>query len=297
MVDIGLYSSSLNTNNSKILRRSFQFPTSVVFRARTVWACQQTGRGGEERGREPLSAWQQPKMADFDAIYEDQDENSSILEAPSISLIPDPVIVRGAGNITVWVVTLLLNSLPLHVTLWLRSPLFVPGLDSQTASTQNFPTCCTQGWRQKSSRYNLQKRQFAQFSQNVTSWQLQSIVAPKSLKYTPIKQPIHDFVVVTNLDNTQYSKHASSAILCRQQRMNFSHMIAEWNQSDDLGTKSTILQVLLTTISQTVSNVYSTIILLCFKTKQPHIVVFQNITSKSCCVSKQYKFTMCFRQQ
>ena len=173
---VGLCSSSFNINNSKILRRSFQFPTSVVFRARTVWACQQTGRG-EERGREPLSAWQQPKMADFDAIYEDQDENSSILEAPSISLIPDPVIVRGAGNITVWVVTLLLNSLTLHVTLWLRSPLFVPGLDSQTASTQNFPTCCMQGWRQKSSRYNLQKRQFAQFSQNVTSWQLQNKVA------------------------------------------------------------------------------------------------------------------------
>ena len=40
-------------------------------------------------------------MADFDAIYEEQDENSSILEAPSISLIPEPVVVRGAGNITV----------------------------------------------------------------------------------------------------------------------------------------------------------------------------------------------------
>ena len=40
-------------------------------------------------------------MADFDAIYEDQDENSSILEAPNISLTPDPVVIRGAGNITV----------------------------------------------------------------------------------------------------------------------------------------------------------------------------------------------------
>ena len=40
-------------------------------------------------------------MADFDAIYEEQDENSSILEAPSISLTPEPVVVRGAGNITV----------------------------------------------------------------------------------------------------------------------------------------------------------------------------------------------------
>ena len=41
-------------------------------------------------------------MADFDAIYEDQqDEVSSILEGPDINLVPDPVIIRGAGNITV----------------------------------------------------------------------------------------------------------------------------------------------------------------------------------------------------
>jgi len=44
----------------------------------------------------------QETMADFDAIYEDQDENSSILETPAISLIPDPCIIRGAGNITVF---------------------------------------------------------------------------------------------------------------------------------------------------------------------------------------------------
>ena len=37
-------------------------------------------------------------MADFDAIYEDLDET---VDAPNISLTPDPVIVRGAGNITV----------------------------------------------------------------------------------------------------------------------------------------------------------------------------------------------------
>ena len=41
-------------------------------------------------------------MADFDAIYEDQDENSSILEAPNISLTPEPVVIRGAGNKTVF---------------------------------------------------------------------------------------------------------------------------------------------------------------------------------------------------
>ena len=41
-------------------------------------------------------------MADFDAIYEDQaDEVASILEGPDIQLVPDPIIIRGAGNITV----------------------------------------------------------------------------------------------------------------------------------------------------------------------------------------------------
>ena len=41
-------------------------------------------------------------MADFDAIYEDQgDEVASILESPQVNLVPDPIIIRGAGNITV----------------------------------------------------------------------------------------------------------------------------------------------------------------------------------------------------
>ena len=164
---VGLCSSSFNINNSKILRRSFQFPTSVVFRARTVWACQQTGRG-EERGREPLSAWQQPKMADFDAIYEDQDENSSILEAPSISLIPDPVIVRGAGNITVWVVTLLLSSLPVHVTPFVCSRF---GLSNRFDT--EFPNLLHARVAPEEFKVQFAKRQFAQFSQNVTSWQPQ----------------------------------------------------------------------------------------------------------------------------
>lgn len=41
-------------------------------------------------------------MADFDAIYQDQvEEGSAILEETHAALVPDPVIVRGAGNITV----------------------------------------------------------------------------------------------------------------------------------------------------------------------------------------------------
>ena len=99
------------------------------------------------------------------------------------------------------------------------------------------------------------------------------------------------------LDNTKDSKHASSAILCRQQIMNFSHMIADWNQSDDLGTKNTILQILLTTICLPVSNVDFTIILLCFKIKQYHLVVFWNKTTSYCCVSKQNMLTLCCKNK
>jgi len=41
------------------------------------------------------------RMADFDAIYEDE-EDANILEAPHIASTPDPVVVRGGGNITVF---------------------------------------------------------------------------------------------------------------------------------------------------------------------------------------------------
>ena len=43
------------------------------------------------------------KMADFDAIYQDQavEEGASILEDNLTTFVPDPIVVRGAGNITV----------------------------------------------------------------------------------------------------------------------------------------------------------------------------------------------------
>ncbi len=43
-------------------------------------------------------------MADFDAIYQDQtgqEEGTAILEDTYNTYVPDPIIVRGAGNITV----------------------------------------------------------------------------------------------------------------------------------------------------------------------------------------------------
>ena len=45
-------------------------------------------------------------MADFDAIYQDQpglEEGAAILDDTYTTFVPDPIIVRGAGNITVWV--------------------------------------------------------------------------------------------------------------------------------------------------------------------------------------------------
>lgn len=40
-------------------------------------------------------------MADFDAIYEEEDEEDHFTEEEMVVAVPDPVIVRGAGNITV----------------------------------------------------------------------------------------------------------------------------------------------------------------------------------------------------
>lgn len=40
-------------------------------------------------------------MADFDAIYEEEEENDEPLDDPYVKMVPDPVIVRGAGNMTV----------------------------------------------------------------------------------------------------------------------------------------------------------------------------------------------------
>lgn len=43
-------------------------------------------------------------MEGFDAIYyEEEIENNEETEAADVSLVPDPVIIRGAGNMTVYV--------------------------------------------------------------------------------------------------------------------------------------------------------------------------------------------------
>ena len=42
-------------------------------------------------------------MADFDTIYEEEDDEDRNVEETFLVSVPDPVIVRGAGNITVYV--------------------------------------------------------------------------------------------------------------------------------------------------------------------------------------------------
>ena len=42
-------------------------------------------------------------MADFDAIYEEEDEEDRYIDDSLVISVPDPVIVRGAGNVTVYV--------------------------------------------------------------------------------------------------------------------------------------------------------------------------------------------------
>lgn len=43
----------------------------------------------------------QLKMADFDAIYPDEIEPEENIEETHVTLVPDPIVVRGAGNMTV----------------------------------------------------------------------------------------------------------------------------------------------------------------------------------------------------
>lgn len=41
-------------------------------------------------------------MADFDAIYpDDLDDGEENIEEMHVTLVPDPIVVRGAGNMTV----------------------------------------------------------------------------------------------------------------------------------------------------------------------------------------------------
>lgn len=42
-------------------------------------------------------------MADFDAIYEEELENETAAEESFMTMVPDPIVVRGAGNMTVLV--------------------------------------------------------------------------------------------------------------------------------------------------------------------------------------------------
>ncbi|CAK1593886.1 unnamed protein product [Parnassius mnemosyne] len=41
-------------------------------------------------------------MADFDAIYPDETESEENIEETHVTLVPDPIVVRGAGNMTVF---------------------------------------------------------------------------------------------------------------------------------------------------------------------------------------------------
>lgn len=42
-------------------------------------------------------------MADFDAIYPEETEPEENIEETHVTLVPDPIVVRGAGNMTVYV--------------------------------------------------------------------------------------------------------------------------------------------------------------------------------------------------
>uniref|UniRef100_A0A6M2DQ49 Golgin subfamily A member 7/ERF4 domain-containing protein n=1 Tax=Xenopsylla cheopis TaxID=163159 RepID=A0A6M2DQ49_XENCH len=41
-------------------------------------------------------------MADFDAIYEEETENEDEIQDTNVVIVPDPIVIRGAGNMTVF---------------------------------------------------------------------------------------------------------------------------------------------------------------------------------------------------
>lgn len=53
------------------------------------------------RPRESTSDSHASTMADFDAIYEEEEENEQNLEEHYVAMVPDPIVIRGAGNMTV----------------------------------------------------------------------------------------------------------------------------------------------------------------------------------------------------
>ena len=42
-------------------------------------------------------------MADFDEIYEEEDDDDNYAEESFTVSVPDPVVVRGAGNVTMYI--------------------------------------------------------------------------------------------------------------------------------------------------------------------------------------------------
>lgn len=50
-------------------------------------------------------------MADFDAIYEEETENEDEIQDANVIIVPDPIVIRGAGNMTVYVLLLCCDSI------------------------------------------------------------------------------------------------------------------------------------------------------------------------------------------
>lgn len=57
--------------------------------------------GSEDDDEEVAPSPARWTMADFDAIYEEEEENEQNLEEHYVAMVPDPIVIRGAGNMTV----------------------------------------------------------------------------------------------------------------------------------------------------------------------------------------------------
>lgn len=65
-------------------------------------------------------------MADFDAIYEEEEEESEphLEQHYHVTLVPDPIVIRGAGNMTVSVIFTFIKNF-FHFSLFTHFCLFI----------------------------------------------------------------------------------------------------------------------------------------------------------------------------
>lgn len=75
----------------------------VSFECRSEWDCTKNRASCKiPQNKKQKNSPNRRTMADFDAIYEEEEEQEPNFEEHYVTLVPDPIVIRGAGNMTVF---------------------------------------------------------------------------------------------------------------------------------------------------------------------------------------------------